>query len=110
MSQRMCYTVEVSRVSRRCLTPTLDTFSAGRRLLRLYLRGCQGCQGGFQKLSRDVRTYAHPPAQIMVFDFRLDTLDTLWLLTPQALRVAEWCLTPTLDTPLTPLTPTGGEA
>jgi hypothetical protein len=103
-------TVEVSRVSRRCLTPTLDTFSAGRRLLCPYLRGCQGCQGGFQKPSRDVCACACAPAQITVFSFRLDTLDTLWLLTSQALRVAKWCLTPTLDTSFPPLTPAGGEA
>jgi hypothetical protein len=110
MIHRLYQTVEASRVSRQCLTPTLDAFSAGRRLLRSYLRGRQGCLGGFQKLSRKVRACAHLPAQIMVFDFCLDTLDALWLLAFQALRVAKWCLTPTLDAPLTPLTPPGGEA
>jgi hypothetical protein len=103
-------TVEVSRVSRRCHTPTRDTFSAGRRLLCPIFLGCHGCHGGFQKPSRDVRACACAPARIMVFSFCRDTRDTLWLLPPQALRVAKRCHTPNRDTPMTPVTPAGGEA
>lgn len=110
MSQRLYQTVEVSRVSRRCHTPTRDTFLAGRRLLRLHLRGCHGCHGGFQKPSRDVRTCTHPPAQIPVFSFCRDTRDTPEYFRLQRLRCQFRRHTPTRDAPVTPVTPTGGEA